>query len=560
MKCNNDIPVPSNNTTPALASDNAHCNRQQAKAKMNSEKTSVAKSTTSDYWVQRLRDEVGKKKKSDVVLDGGIVDDMHPSRKRKTIIMPKKSNTHNANGIKKNKSDVSSKDDEQDGTSKAPSPSKSTLSISNDVSHAPEEDEELGALSSKKKRALPSITVDYLKAWMMSPEHIENPYPSEDEKANIMNDTGIELKQLTTWFANNRKRYWKPKVDELRKKAKESSLTLKEVAAREQGGSDMLSIARANSAASTHDGLVSSKSEGSSRSNNTNKSMSMKQRVVVLESMSFDEIRAANNGLLAESSNKEIQNKIQALKSLVAKDESATANDISLNQKKSPSNSDDFGTLAKEKITSSASKSTGIDDGFKENAENGTTETTMSVVENNISGVDMLKGNITKMQNDLLSERKKDIHGELQLCHNKVQGVIGTKIAEQVDGIVALAKEVTSRDALLAKKQRLERIIANRRDELIGETNPEDIKRTKEEIASREAQLNVTKAQLACVERACDVEGYLKEIQAAAMGAFEEKKDEFTKQSVFKKMNNEHVFAKQKARLKELLNSNQNSE
>jgi hypothetical protein len=68
--------------------------------------------------------------------------------------------------------------------------------------------------SSKAKSAsLPSETVEYLKAWMMSAEHIAHPYPTEQEKVEIMNDTGIELKQLTNWFVNNRKRYWKPRVE-----------------------------------------------------------------------------------------------------------------------------------------------------------------------------------------------------------------------------------------------------------------------------------------------------------------------------------------------------------
>ena len=58
---------------------------------------------------------------------------------------------------------------------------------------------------------LPQETVDYLKAWMMSPPHINHPYPTEKEKAKIMAKTGIEPKQLTKWFENNRKRYWKPR-------------------------------------------------------------------------------------------------------------------------------------------------------------------------------------------------------------------------------------------------------------------------------------------------------------------------------------------------------------
>jgi Homeobox KN domain len=67
--------------------------------------------------------------------------------------------------------------------------------------------------SKKKSTSLPAETVDYLKAWMMSPEHIAHPYPTEQEKAQIMVETGIELKQLTNWFVNNRKRYWKPRVE-----------------------------------------------------------------------------------------------------------------------------------------------------------------------------------------------------------------------------------------------------------------------------------------------------------------------------------------------------------
>ncbi|KAL7500611.1 hypothetical protein ACHAWT_011243 [Skeletonema menzelii] len=67
--------------------------------------------------------------------------------------------------------------------------------------------------NNRKSSSLPSETVEYLKAWMMSPEHVAHPYPTEQEKAQIMADTGIELKQLTNWFVNNRKRYWKPRVE-----------------------------------------------------------------------------------------------------------------------------------------------------------------------------------------------------------------------------------------------------------------------------------------------------------------------------------------------------------
>lgn len=69
------------------------------------------------------------------------------------------------------------------------------------------------ANGSKKSGSLPTDAVEYLKAWMMSPEHIAHPYPTDIEKVKIMEETGIELKQLTNWFVNNRKRYWKPRVE-----------------------------------------------------------------------------------------------------------------------------------------------------------------------------------------------------------------------------------------------------------------------------------------------------------------------------------------------------------
>uniref|UniRef100_A0A7S2HT33 Homeobox domain-containing protein n=1 Tax=Helicotheca tamesis TaxID=374047 RepID=A0A7S2HT33_9STRA len=78
----------------------------------------------------------------------------------------------------------------------------------------------------RKSSSLPPKTVEYLKSWMMSPEHVAHPYPTEQEKAQIMAATGIELKQLTNWFVNNRKRYWKPRVEaRLQQQAQAAAVT-----------------------------------------------------------------------------------------------------------------------------------------------------------------------------------------------------------------------------------------------------------------------------------------------------------------------------------------------
>ncbi|DAZ93104.1 TPA: hypothetical protein N0F65_006856 [Lagenidium giganteum] len=49
-----------------------------------------------------------------------------------------------------------------------------------------------------------------LKAWMFSPEHFAHPYPSEEEKEELACEAGIEVKQLSNWFTNARKRLWQP--------------------------------------------------------------------------------------------------------------------------------------------------------------------------------------------------------------------------------------------------------------------------------------------------------------------------------------------------------------
>lgn len=133
-----------------------------------------------------------------------------------------------------------------------------------------------GGCPGKKKTALSNYAVEYLKAWMMSPDHIEHPYPTEDEKVRIMKETNIELKQLTNWFVNNRKRYWKPKVEEMRRRMAAQAGTegdqgsLQDMAARAQAanGGTLAQVALKNStaaaAASAAASTVSSEGEESS--------------------------------------------------------------------------------------------------------------------------------------------------------------------------------------------------------------------------------------------------------------------------------------------------------
>jgi len=60
---------------------------------------------------------------------------------------------------------------------------------------------------------LPTETVEYLRSWILSSKHFQHPYPNYEEKTQIMEDTGITMKQLKHWFVNNRRRFWRPSVE-----------------------------------------------------------------------------------------------------------------------------------------------------------------------------------------------------------------------------------------------------------------------------------------------------------------------------------------------------------
>ncbi|XBI66873.1 hypothetical protein VPH35_046342 [Triticum aestivum] len=60
----------------------------------------------------------------------------------------------------------------------------------------------------RKRRAgkLPGDTASTLKAWWQA--HAKWPYPTEEDKAQLVQETGLQLKQINNWFINQRKRNW----------------------------------------------------------------------------------------------------------------------------------------------------------------------------------------------------------------------------------------------------------------------------------------------------------------------------------------------------------------
>ncbi|XP_047306978.1 homeobox protein knotted-1-like LET12 [Impatiens glandulifera] len=60
----------------------------------------------------------------------------------------------------------------------------------------------------RKRRAgkLPCDTTSQLKSWWQS--HSKWPYPTEEDKTRLVQETGLQLKQINNWFINQRKRNW----------------------------------------------------------------------------------------------------------------------------------------------------------------------------------------------------------------------------------------------------------------------------------------------------------------------------------------------------------------
>lgn len=60
----------------------------------------------------------------------------------------------------------------------------------------------------RKRGKLPKETTDYLKAWLH--RHSDHPYPSEEEKKQLCNATGLSMSQVSNWMINARRRILAP--------------------------------------------------------------------------------------------------------------------------------------------------------------------------------------------------------------------------------------------------------------------------------------------------------------------------------------------------------------
>lgn len=67
-----------------------------------------------------------------------------------------------------------------------------------------------GEIIKKRRSKLPLKAVLILRQWLS--DHVQMPYPSDIEREQLAQSTGLTIKQVQNWFTNTRKRFWSPWV------------------------------------------------------------------------------------------------------------------------------------------------------------------------------------------------------------------------------------------------------------------------------------------------------------------------------------------------------------
>ncbi|XP_076359827.1 homeobox protein Meis1-like isoform X1 [Tachypleus tridentatus] len=75
-----------------------------------------------------------------------------------------------------------------------------------------DDDDERGKKRQKKRGIFPKVATNIMRAWLF--QHLTHPYPSEDQKKQLAQDTGLTILQVNNWFINARRRIVQPMIDQ----------------------------------------------------------------------------------------------------------------------------------------------------------------------------------------------------------------------------------------------------------------------------------------------------------------------------------------------------------
>ncbi|XP_056312493.1 homeobox protein Meis1a isoform X1 [Danio aesculapii] len=75
-----------------------------------------------------------------------------------------------------------------------------------------EEDPDKERKNNKKRGIFPKVATNIMRAWLF--QHLTHPYPSEEQKRQLSQDTGLTILQVNNWFINARRRIVQPMIDQ----------------------------------------------------------------------------------------------------------------------------------------------------------------------------------------------------------------------------------------------------------------------------------------------------------------------------------------------------------
>ncbi|XP_051993437.1 homeobox protein Meis1-like isoform X1 [Xyrauchen texanus] len=75
-----------------------------------------------------------------------------------------------------------------------------------------EEDPDKERKNNKKRGIFPKVATNVMRAWLF--QHLTHPYPSEEQKKQLSQDTGLTILQVNNWFINARRRIVQPMIDQ----------------------------------------------------------------------------------------------------------------------------------------------------------------------------------------------------------------------------------------------------------------------------------------------------------------------------------------------------------
>uniref|UniRef100_A0AAY4AJC4 Homeobox domain-containing protein n=1 Tax=Denticeps clupeoides TaxID=299321 RepID=A0AAY4AJC4_9TELE len=75
-----------------------------------------------------------------------------------------------------------------------------------------DEDLDKDRRNNKKRGIFPKVATNIMRAWLF--QHLTHPYPTEEQKKQLAQDTGLTILQVNNWFINARRRIVQPMIDQ----------------------------------------------------------------------------------------------------------------------------------------------------------------------------------------------------------------------------------------------------------------------------------------------------------------------------------------------------------